>query len=1739
MDSVPSGQFHYQTCTVGEDLRKETIGLQRQQTALQFQQNRIMELLAHNQNRNKLPQPRVPVFDGNPIEYRTFVRAFENLVESRTFSSTDRLYYLEQFTAGDVKELVRSCHHLPAEEGYDEARRLLRRKYGDDYRIASAYETKALDWPSIKAEDGVALNRFSVFLASCKNALAGSQYISKFDQPANIQKLVLKIPYSMRERWRRLADDIMDRQLRPVQFSDFVAFVDREARILTNPVFGKISDTVRSAPGQRSSGGKTSNPKNLSLLAHVGDSEGHTSETVPQGVKEPSQRADGEQRPQTRKVQPSGIDQDPSQGRNRCLYCSRNHALEDCQSLRWKPYQERIQFLLSKKLCFGCLSTEHVAKFCPQRKNCKIANCKGRHPAVLHTSPRERPAVDVGVGTEDVISTQVCSHMVKTGTSANSETSGEGRRTGMAVIPVRVRAKDSDKSVITYAFLDNGSNSSFCTESLMKQLGINGQQVKISLSTLEKKNSITNSFLVRDLLVSDLDENEWISLPTLYTRPEIPVSSSDIPTQDDVDQWPHLQGVFLPRLNAEVGLLIASDVPRALDPLDIKHSQDGGPYASRTRIGWAVNGPLGRRHHSSRSSTFVAKVDHRLQQMIEDFYNRDFTDPTVDSKTEMSQDERRFMQIAEQTVELRNGHYQISLPFKDRQTPVPSNKAQAWQRAIWLKKRLERDPKLYQDYKAFMEDILSKGYARKVSPDQKSPAKGTAWYIPHHGVYHPRKPGKIRVVFDCSAKFMGKSLNDMLYKGPDLTSSLVGVLLRFREEKVAVMADIESMFHQVRVPDPDSSFLRFLWWQDGNMASELQEYQMVVHLFGAISSPACANLALRKTAEDNRHSFPPDVINTVKRNFYVDDCLKSLPGEQKAVEHVGSLCTLLSRGGFKLTKWVSNSRGVLQAIPEKERAKDIKDMDIRKDELPVQRALGVQWCVESDSFRFKVNISSRPPTRRGILSLASAIFDPLGFLAPFVLTAKEILQDLCRIKLGWDDEIPTEYAARWENWLADVPKLSEFAVSRCLKPEDFGPVKSSQLHHFSDASEAAYGSVTYLRLVSHEDRVHCSFLFGKSRVAPLKAISVPRLELSAATVSVRQDKMLKEELEMPPNCESVFWSDSMSVLRYVKNESTRFHTFVANRVAVLREGSSPDQWRYVEGVANPGDCASRALTANALLSCQRWLLGPEFLWKSEEDWPRNPSSLGCLQDGDPEVKMVYKVCHASVSESEHPLVEYFQRASSWHRLKKSVAWFLRYRGNLQRLSKRGKSREPIHSTPILSLPPITVTELEIAELEILRNVQQFNFPDELELLSKCENGTQVKKSSSLRSLDPILVNGVLRVGGRLSLASTAFEAKHQIILPKKDHVTNLVVEYYHQISGHSGREYVISLAREKFWIVNASSVVRKVLSKCFSCRRRQGPFCEQKMADLPVDRVTPGQPPFTSVGIDCFGPLQVRRGRSLVKRYGVIFTCLSIRAVHIEVAHSLETDSFLMALRRFIARRGQVKEIRSDNGTNFTGGERELRESINAWNLNKIHEALLQKGIKWNFNPPYGSHYGGVWERCIRTTRKVLRALLQTQTVDDEGLVTLLCEVESIINGRPITTVSGDPNDPEPLTPNHLLLLRSEPQMPPGLFHKEDSFSRRRWRQVQYLADIFWKRWSKEYLPLLQSRQKWTTIRRNLAVGDIVLVSAENSPRNSWPLGRVVEVFADKKGLVRRTRVKVKGAVLERPIDKLCLLIEA
>ena len=310
----------------------------------------------------------------------------------------------------------------------------------------------------------------------------------------------------------------------------------------------------------------------------------------------------------------------------------------------------------------------------------------------------------------------------------------------------------------------------------------------------------------------------------------------------------------------------------------------------------------------------------------------------------------------------------------------------------------------------------------------------------------------------------------------------------------------------------------------------------------------------------------------------------------------------------------------------------------------------------------------------------------------------------------------------------------------------------------------------------------------------------------------------------------------------------------------------------------------------------------------------------------------------------------------------------------------------------------------------------------------------------------------------------------------------------------------------------------------------------QKMGDLPPERVASQEPPFTYVAVDCFGPFHVKRGRCLEKRYGVLFTCLTIRAVYVEIAHSLDTSSFINALRRFIARRGVPQEIRSDNGTNFTSADKELRQAIGKWNQEMIKGFLPQKDILWVFNPPTASHMGGTWERMIRSVRKILNAVLKEQNLAEESLVTLMCEVEAILT--PLMKISDDPSDLQALTPNHLLLLRAGPSFPPGMFSREDQYSNKRWKQVQYLSDVFFlKRWTREYLPMLQERMKWRSFRRNLSVGDIVLVVDDSSPRCLWPLGRVLEVFPNKHdGCVRVERLKTKSGSLLRPINKLCLL---
>ena len=1410
-------------------------------------------LKSHN-----LPKIELATFNGNPIEFYNWLTTFEQIIEDGTTDPTKRLHYLKQYTSGDANTLVSGFSLYGSSDGYNLAKAELIKEFGNPNVIARSFIDKIEKFKNISSNDNVSMRAFSILLKSCRGSMATSKHLQQLNTDFYLQKVVAKLAVPLQVSWRhhvhRLESngDVAD-------FNELVKFIDREATVCNHPVYS----TCALNPSSTNNHMSKSNVKVAKVAAT----------TAVESKRKPS-----------------------------CPKCSSTHDLEECREYLGLSLDERKKFLIQKHLCFGCLkltSRSHSVKTCRYKKKC--GECSRLHPTSLHDKQFATKSKESKETEPKVVS---CLTEVKT----------QSEKILLSVVLVKLRYEN--KEVITYAALDSMSSASFISKELWQKIDCPGRKTEITVKTVNGEMK-QESAVVTNLSVSSVNATKEISLPSLYVQNSLPIETSDIVSHDILMSYPQLQHLCdeICDLNPSIpiGLLIGVNCPKALEPTQCISSGMYGPCAIKTILGWCVSGPV----NSSRSRTtsnnalicnFTSCRDSvlnvkesELPEMIQRMYEYDFVESSISphlltgAKTDVSESEcekalscndRKFIRLMQNSVRQVNGHYELPLPLIDQS--LPNNKVQALKRLRGLRQRFDKDEKYKNDYICFMNEMLEKGYATKSSDEISN-----SWYIPHHGVYHPRKPNKVRVVFDCSAHHMNTSLNKSLLSGPDLTNSLVGVLLRFRQESIAIMADIESMFYQVKVPEQQQNYLRYLWWPDGDTSKSPEDYQMTVHLFGATSSPSCANFALRQAASDYSSVYGKEAASTLTNNFYVDDMLKSVKDPQTAIKLIKSVKEMCKAGGFHLTKFMCNNGDVLNSVPVEDRAKSVTDVNLIGAASQIETVLGVCWCINNDTLSFRIHLKDSPLTRRGILSTVSSVYDPLGFAAPFLLQGKLLLQELCQKNMGWDDVLDDDTCSKWEKWRKKLSLLQNININRCFKPTEFGNIVSVSVHNFADASQKAYGCCSYLRLVDEDGRIHCSLIMGKSRVAPSKPITIPRLELVAATVAVKINKFVCRELE-------------------------------------------------------------------------------------------------------------YK--------------------------------------------------------------------------------------------------------------------------------------KHPIVLPRNHHITEILVRHYHVKAGHSGKELVMSHIRERFWILGARRIIRQIQNQCFTCRKLYSKPLIQRMADLPTDRLEAEKPPFSSVGVDFFGPFIVKSGRNQLKRYGCIFTCLAIRAVHIEVTFSLETDSFINALQRFISRRGQPHIIRSDNGTNLVGAERELKAAVKEWNSSKMQEFMRQEQIDWKFNPPTASHMGGVWERQIRTTRKILSALMNQQPLTDETLPTLMCIVENIINSRPISPVSDDPNDLEALTPNHLLQPRNDVKLPPGNFYQHDIYSRKRWRQVQYLANVFWSRWKAEYLPTLQSRAKWLKPERNLQINDIVLIKEDNLPRFQWLLGRVLNVTMGSDGLVRSAEVKTNSGEFLRPVHKLCLL---
>ncbi|XP_046341271.2 uncharacterized protein LOC124122193 [Haliotis rufescens] len=1687
INKAPADNMHHSSGISGHvHTNDENFQSHQSDSNVWLMQQKILEVV-------QLPKSELIKFDGDPLRYWMFIRSFETNVAQTSVSSGAKLNRLLNYCTGKALSVIECCSVMDPDEGYMEALSLLKTRFGREHVIANAWVKKISEGPWLRPTDVEGLRNYADDLRSGMLTLKAMGKVNEVDNQIRMVKIVSRLPTYLQGRWRRKAVEHLEATGDYPGIGQLVDFVLRAAEEANDPIFGVVSgnrlkdDTTQNRP-------RSFEKKGVNYSVQTSVYNKHSSDSF-SGFPIPN-----------------------------CPLCSGEHALFMCGKFRDLKPEKRHEFVVEKRLCFNCFSNNHMSRDCHKPSKCQVQGCMRKHSRLIHLLAKPETDVHQTYLKERNLSSTVPKQdkPLRVESSACNVVT-QGPRVALPVVRLQVSVKTGNRKIWTYALLDSGSTNSFCSNELFDELGVDVSETSLLLTTLEKVNS-TTSTRVGSLLITDAGNRTTIELSHVFGTINLSICACDSVKQQNVDEWQHLKGMDFPKVDrVHVGLIIGQDVPVALTPIDVRKGNDNEPYAVKTVLGWVLNGPLRVVRNGEVISHFV-DIDQRLDAQVERFWKIERCESLSNSTCEMSQDDKRTIEIWDESAEVVDGHYEIKIPFRSRPPNVENNYIVAESRLESLCKRLSKDDKLFEKYQSGIKELIDKGYAEKVKEqDINKPGKGV-WYIPHHAVINERKPDKLRIVFDCAAKYCGTSLNDQVYQGPDLTNKLIGVLLRFREGPIGIMGDIEGMFHQVKVPECDRDYLRFLWFSEGGN-NQPEVYRMTVHLFGGVWSPSCASYALRRTAEDNSATYEPKVVQTVLENFYVDDCLKSLMSEIETIEHVQNLCSLVSHGGFKLNKWISNSREVLRSIPEEQTAKGVKGVDLIGGTLPKERALGVLWDTENDVFGFRITIKNKPDTRRGLMSVIASVYDPLGFVSPYILQAKKVFQSETRLHKGWDELLNQTNSVKWTKWVEDLPKLENFKLSRCVitQASEDG---SYELHHFSDASCEGYGAVSYLRVVNNDGPVQCFLLISKSRLAPLKQMTIPRLELSAAVISVKLDVMLRQELKMEIS-RSVFWTDSTIVIQYIRNENKRFHVFIANRIALIRESSEPNQWRHVGSTENPADDVSRGLDADKMVSSDRWKHGPEFLFQAESEWPTSTNLSLEIPDGDKEVKKATTTYTTVTNGCRDLLFDLFEKYSTWHSLKRAVAWILRLKGILYNRTHKKKQSKMLDSV-------LSVLELKNAETAIVQVLQRKTYEQELKAL---EAGKPIARSSTIYRLEPMFSPmGVLCVGGRLRAAPVPVESKHNMILPRDSHVTTLIVRHYHEVCGHSGKEYVLSLIRQRFWIPKGRKLVSKLLNSCVDCKRRQKSPNNQRMADLPRDRVSPGDPAFTSVVLDCFGLFMVKRGRSEVKRYGCIFTCLTTRSIHLEKLDGLDTDSFLNGFVRFISRRGCPKTVRSDNGTNFRGAEIELTRAIDAWNLKRIGEFMSKKEICWMFNPPAASHMGGAWERLIRTVRKVMNALLRTnRPLDDDGLHTLFSEIESIVNGRPITVVSDDHKDAEPLTPNHLLLLRAGPDLPLGSFQAADAY-RRRWKHAQFLADIFWKRWTKEYMPSLQLRQKCLLPKRNIMVGDIVLILNENCLRRSWPLARVVETYPGKDGLVRSVMVRTGGSTLTRPVDKLCLL---
>ncbi|XP_061128044.1 uncharacterized protein LOC133149871 isoform X1 [Syngnathus typhle] len=1627
-----------------------------------------------------IPKPTLPFFEsGKESDFALLKMALDNLMNSHTHLSE---HYKYQVLLGQLKlpsalQLAKSYMYDPAP--YTAAVGALQDKYGQPRQLVQSELGAILNSPAIKFGDADAFDSFALSVQSLVGMLRTLEGPVGYELRcgSHVDRLLSKLSPSQRDGFVEYC--LVRGILQPgseltYSLPDFAAWLQMKAQAkrLASRATLLYNSTGPSTPKREQFRSK---PRDKTASVFLCTRETATKETP-------------QPKPQAFKLSPY------------CPFCNnKEHYLNSCLDFKKLSPAEIKKWIQEGDRCWRC-GRAHKATACTLKRPCKT--CKEKHLTVLHDAIQE--------------SSQTVLLVSNPAPTIYIEQPRSPQRVLLKV--VKVLLHHGDRVLETFAVLDDGSERTIILPQAVEQLQLSQHPETLHLRTVQQEVKELKGSCVSVHVSPVFKPNQKFCIRHAFTADSLSLSEHTYPVAALQKRYEHLKGLPLtPIHRAQPLLLIGSDMAHLLSPTQpVRSGPSGSPMAVCTRLGWSLQGPsdiIPVASHQPYCFHIATESPYtELIKNVERLWHID-TVPYISEKTatrsKQDQQALTLLQTASERVSI-DGTQRYATPLLRRQPAIPlrASPAAVMPNLRCTERRIAKDTARAASYCAEMDKLLQAGYVSEISTEEAETVT-ESWYVPHHMVHHN---GKDRVVFNCSFSFNGLSLNDQLLPGPTLGPTMIGVLMRFRCHAVAISGDIKSMFHQIRLMPKDKPLLRFLW-RDMQRTSEPRIYQWEVLPFGTTCSPCCAVFALQQHVRDHE---PPDspLTHVIEQSFYVDNCLHSVSKPEDAKALVDDLRALLRKGGFEIRQWASNVPEVVAHLPPEAQSTSSELWLSKASDNLQEPTLGLCWDCLSDTLSYK-HRSNEPPaaTLRNVYSVLAKLYDPLGYIVPFTTRCKVLVQDMWKANIGWDDKIqPSELLGKWLSWVQEIPTLQQLKLPRPYSPASGNTVNAARhIHIFCDASERAYGSVAYMQITDDRQQVFVSFVFARSRVAPRKQLSIPRLELSAALTGAQLAKVIETELTVTPE-HITLWSDSTTVLHWIKSESCRYKVFVGTRVAEIQNLTSPSQWRYVGSLHNPADDITRGLTLKEMVQDHRWNKGPHFLLLPESEWPIMPSSEA-EADTTELRKSAFVGAVSSALPTQHPDLSKF---STWQELLQETASSLHGAANTNTTAK------------------CSATDFLQAEKLMLQKAQEDCFAEELRALKV---GRALPVNSHLMSLSPEYdkTTELLRVGGRLRHAEGLdLDTIHPVIMDPSHHVTKLIIKNADDSLLHPGPERVLAELRRRFWIIRGREAIRKHQYSCLECRRWRAKPDVPKMADYPPARLRLYKPPFYSTGVDCFGPFQVRIGRRTEKRWGIVYKCMTTRSVHLDLLESLDTDAFLLSLRRFISRRGRPFELLMDNGTNFVGGERELREAVVAM-APELKDQLAEQQISFRFNPPSAPHFGGTWEREVRSIKSALRVVLRDQTVPESVLMTTLVEVEGILNAKPLGYLSSDASDPDPVTPNLLLMGRHDSSLPQAVYDPSD-LGRRRWRHSQFIADRFWASFISHYLPGLQERSKWRKDGKALSIGDVVLIVDPQLPRASWPVGRITLTHPGADGRIRTATVQVKDRIYVRPVARLILL---